>query len=356
MDKNNIGYAVLGLGVGMGHVRGAMDLRGGRLVAVCDLCEDRLAKAVDACKDSKSKDVRTYTNFTKMLNDPDVDVVSIATPSGMHAYHAIMAMNAGKHVLIEKPIDVSVARAEEIVRVWKMMGVKASCVFQCRRWPCITEVKRVLDEGKLGEVFSGLYRINWLRTDEYYAQPIASGEAWRGTWQWDGGGSLMNQGVHTTDLMQWLMGGVESVTSATKIFNHKIETEDFTSSIVRFKSGAIGNLVSTTCNGGKTTTDLQFFGTKGSVCIENTKITSWVVPGEDEAEMIAKYADGGAAVTKDAAAAQGHAFHVQDLIDAIREDRKPYIQPDEALNALKVVLAVYKSAREGREVRIDEIK
>ncbi|MCI6907618.1 MAG: Gfo/Idh/MocA family oxidoreductase [Clostridiaceae bacterium] len=355
MDKNNIGYAVLGLGIGSSHVKGTAELRGGRLVAICDLKTDRLEK-VSSELAAEGVTVKTYTNYAEMLRDPEIDAVSIATPSGMHAEHAIMAMRAGKHVLIEKPIDVSVARAEEIVRVWKMSGVKASCVFQCRRWPCVDEIRRVLAEGKLGDVFSGFFRVNWNRSDEYFAgATIASGEAWRGTWAWDGGGSLMNQGVHTADLMQWLMGGVESVTSVTKIFNHSIETEDFTSSIVKFKNGAIGNLVSTTCNGGKTSTDVQIFGTKGSIAMDAGKITSWVVPGEDEAEMIARYADGGAAVTKNAAAATGHAFHIQDLVDAIREDRKPYIQPDEALDALKVVLAVYKSAREGREVFIREM-
>ncbi len=356
MDKNNIGYAVLGLGVGVGHVKGAAHVVGGHLAAICDLKRDRLEK-VSAELAADGINVKCYQNFAEMLADPEIDAVSIATPSGMHAEHAIMAMRAGKHVLIEKPIDVCVSRAEEIVRVWKTMGVKASCVFQCRRWPAVAEVRRVLAEGKLGEVFSCLARVNWLRNDAYFTDgTIATGEAWRGTWAWDGGGSLMNQGVHTTDLMQWLMGVVESVTSVTKIFNHAVETEDFTSSIVKFKSGAIGNLISTTCNGGKTSTDIQIFGTKGSVAINAGKIAHWAVPGEDEEEMIARYADGGSGnVSQDARAATGHAFHVQDLVDAIREDRAPYIQPDEALDALRVVLAVYKSAAEGREVAISEI-
>ena len=356
MDKNDIGYAVLGLGVGVGHVKGAAHVVGGHLEAICDLQQDRLDK-VSADLAAEGIHPKTYRSFAEMLADPKIDAVSIATPSGMHAEHAIMAMRAGKHVLIEKPIDISVARAEEIVRVWKTMGVKASCVFQCRLWPGITEVRRVLAEGKLGEVFSCLARVNWLRTDEYFSTSyIASGETWRGTWAWDGGGSLMNQGVHTVDLMQWLMGGVDSVTSVTRIYNHAIETEDFTTSIVKFKSGAIGSLISTTCNGGKSSTDIQIFGTKGSVAIDAGKVAHWCVPGEDEAEIKAR-CNGPEAVqpAADGRATQGHPFHVQDLVDAIREDRKPYIQPDEALDALKVVLAVYRSAAEDREVAISEI-
>ena len=356
MEKKDIGYAVLGLGVGVGHVRGAAHVVGGHLEAICDLRQDRLDKV---CEELAAEGIhpKTYRSFAEMLRAPAIDAVSIATPSGMHAEHAIMAMRAGKHVLIEKPIDISISRAQDIVRVWKTMGVKASCVFQCRRWPAVAEVRRVLAEGKLGEVFSCLARVNWLRKDDYFSTSyIASGETWRGTWAWDGGGSLMNQGVHTVDLMQWLMGGVESVTSVTRIYNHAIETEDFTSSIVKFKSGAIGNLVSTTCNGGKTSTDIQIFGTKGSVAIDAGKLAHWCVPGEDEAEMMARCnATDAGAVATDAKAVQGHAFHVQDLVDAIRDDRAPYIQPDEALDALKVVLAVYKSAAEGREVAVSEM-
>lgn len=356
MNKNDIGYAVLGLGVGMAHVKGAAHVKGGHLEAICDLNQERLDKAVEELA-KEGITVKTYTNYAEMLRDPAIDAVSIATPSGMHAQHAIMAMTAGKNVLMEKPIDISIDRAEEIIRVWKMMGVKAACVFQNRRWPILEEVWRVLNEGKIGKVFSGLFRVNWKRTDSYFADTkIASGEAWRGTWAWDGGGSLMNQGVHTVDLMQWLMGGVESVTSVTNIFDHKIETEDFTSSIVRFKNGAIGNLISTTCNGGPGTTDIQIFGTDGAICIDGGKLVTWKVPGEDEAEMLAKFGDDPYKdVANDAKAVVGHPFHVQDLVDAIREDRAPYITPDKAIDALKVVLAVYKSAEEGREVFIDEI-
>ena len=351
MDKNNIGYAVLGLGVGMAHVRAAANLQGGRLVAVCDLKEDRLAKAREV-----KPDVLCYTSFSEMLKNPDIDAVSICTPSGMHAFHAIMALKAGKHIVIEKPIDVDLEAAKEIEKTAEMMGLKVGCVFQNRRNAVMFPMKEAIDSGRIGKVIGGFFRVNWFRDDDYFA-----GTPWRGTWKWDGGGSLMNQGVHTVDLMQWVMGGdVESVTSTIRLFNHAIETEDFTTSIVKFKSGAVATLVTTTCAYPGLGTDIQVTGTKGSIHVDASKLTLWKIGDQDEEamnkeeeEMLAKYA-GGAAASADPKAAKGQGYHVQDLVDAIREDRPVYLGPKDAVTALKIVLAVYKSAKEGREVFISE--
>ena len=229
MEKT-VGYAVVGLGVGRHHVSAAAKAEGGRLVAICDRNQERLDDV-----SAKFPEAKTYTSFEEMLKNPEIDVVSICTPSGMHADMAIQALRAGKHVLTEKPMDIVVDKIYEIDRVAKECGKKVGCIFQNRRNAVMEPIKKAVDEGRLGEIYTAFFRVNWYRSDAYF---LESG-GWRGTWAMDGGGSLMNQAVHTVDLMQWLLGDVASIRSDMRIVNHKIETEDFTSSVIKFKSGAI---------------------------------------------------------------------------------------------------------------------
>ena len=215
--REKIGYAVVGLGIGRAHMDAAAQSERAELVAVCDLIESKL----EAAK-KKYPDVRTYTDFDEMIKSDDIDVVSICLPSAMHAEYAVRAMAAGKNVLIEKPIDITVGAAMKIEEARLKYGLVAGVVHQNRYNVPMQPMKDAIDSGRLGKLILGTFAVKWYREQGYYEGN------WHGTWEMDGGGSLMNQAVHTVDLMQWLMGEVDDVTSVMGIYNHDIDTEDLT--------------------------------------------------------------------------------------------------------------------------------
>lgn len=346
-----VGYAVVGLGVGHAHVKGALEAEGCKLVALCDIRPHTLDRILEKYPEAAS--AKFYTDFAEMLKNPDIDVVSICTPSGMHADMAIQALRAGKHVLVEKPMDITVDKILAIEQVRKETGLKVGGIFQNRRNAVMEPTKKAVEEGRLGEIYTAFFRVNWYRNDEYFLH----NDGWRGTWALDGGGSLMNQGVHTVDLMQWLLGEVKSVRSIMRIVNHKIETEDFTNSIITFKNGCVANLISTTAAYPGYGTDIQLTGTNGSIHIDGDRLLVWRIKGdrmkEEEAEMLQKYGSGGTIAASDHTIVRGHSFQVQDMVDAVRFDRDPMVGPMEATKAVRIINAVYESARTGKEIVFD---
>lgn len=345
--KRKVGYSVVGLGVGMRHAAAAAKSENANLVAVCDLIQEKL----DAVKE-KYPETLTYLDFDEMLKNPDIEVVSIAVPSGMHADFAVKAMKAGKNVLIEKPVDITVEAALKIEKARQETGMKAGVVHQNRYNPDMPLMHDAVVSGKIGKVLFGDFSVKWFRTQEYYDKG-----GWRGTWEMDGGGSLMNQAVHTVDLMQWLMNSeVESVTSQTAIYNHKIDTEDFTASLIKFKSGAVATFISTTCAYPGICTGIKVYGTNGSMEADQDKLLTWKfkdAPEEEEKEMLEKYVGNAAAAALDPTLCLGHNYVVEDMINAVLEDRNPSILPMEAIKSVRIVNAVYESAKTGKTVFFD---
>ncbi len=345
MDRK-IGYAVVGLGVGTAHAKAAANSKNGKLIAVCDLLEEKL----QASKENYP-DILTYTSFDEMLKNPDIDAVSIALPSSMHADFAVKVLESGKNVLVEKPIDITVEAAQKIADAQKKTGKKAAVVHQNRNNICMRPMKEAIESGKLGKLILGTFEVKWHRTQEYY-----DNGGWRGTWAMDGGGSLMNQAVHTVDLMQWLMGEVESVTSVMGKCNHDIETEDMTTSIVKFKNGAVSTFVSTTCAYPGICTSLKVYGSLGSIESDDGNLLLWKfidAPEDEESEMLSKYNKNNGAVANDPTIVLGHQSIVEDFIDSIYYDRDPQIMPEEAIKSVKIVNAIYESARSGKTVYLN---
>lgn len=342
--ERKVGYAVVGLGVGMRHADAAAKSKNANLIAVCDLKQEKLDKIKELYPETL-----TYTDFDEMLKNPDIDAVSIAVPSGMHADFAVKAMKAGKHVLVEKPIDITVEAALRIEQARQETGMKAGVVHQNRYNPDMTPMHDAVINGRIGRVLFGDFAVKWHRTQEYY-----DNGGWRGTWEMDGGGSLMNQAVHTVDLMQWMMNSdVESVTSQMAIYNHKIETEDFTASLIKFKSGAVATFISTTCAYPGISTDIRVYGTEGSIEADQDELKLWKFKDADEneeKEMLEKYAGNGAAAALDPTLCIGHSYVVEDMINAVLEDRDPSIVPMEAIKSVRIVNAVYESAKTGKTV------
>jgi len=354
--KSKIGYAVVGLGVGMGHCDAAINSDKADLVAVCDLISEKMEKVAAKCPG-----LRMYTEFEDLLKDDAVDIISICLPSSMHAEFAVRAMEAGKHVLVEKPIDITVDAAKKIEEARVRTGKKAGVIHQNRFNLNMFPIKEAVESGRIGKVFLGTFAVKWFRNQAYY-------EGWHGTWEVDGGGSLMNQAIHTVDLMQWLMGDVESVTSHIGIFGHEIDTEDMTASLIKFKNGASATFVSTTCAYPGISTDIQLYGTGGTIEADQDILKTWKMKEfdetfaekmgidafdteEEENYMMEKYGKGNTGVLENEPAhLVGHRYMVEDMICAVLEDRDPAILPTEAMKSVRIVNAVYESAKTGKTV------
>jgi len=342
-----IGYGVVGLGMGMTHLDLAAANPNVGYVAYCDINEERMARAA-----ANHPDAVPYREFDEMIKDEKIDIISIALPTGMHAEFTIKALEAGKHVLCEKPIDINVERGLAVEEARVRTGKKVGLIFQNRNNAVIREAKKTIEDGKLGKILLGTFAVKWYRNQPYY-----DAGGWRGTWDMDGGGSLMNQSVHTVDLMQYLMGDVESVQGHYTIANHVIETEDLTTSVIKFKNGALATFVSTTCCNPNRGTYIQVYGADGCIELNGDKVEAWKPAGvtaEEEAAIIAKYDKGNAAaVAADPTLVIGHASQVNDMIDAVINDRDPQVGPMEAMKAVRIINAVYESSRTGKVIYFD---
>ncbi len=347
--SKKVGYAVVGLGVGTRHVEAAVKSENADLIAICDLKQDRLDEVKEQHNDSYP-DVLCYTSFDEMLKNDDIDAISIAVPSGIHAELAVKALEAGKHILIEKPVDITVEAAKRIEEARIKSGKLAGVVHQNRNNANMKPMYDVIRSGRLGKIYHGDFAVKWYRTQSYYE----TNGGWRGTWEMDGGGSLMNQAVHTIDLMLWLMGkDVESVTSVARIFNHDIKTEDFTTSIIRFTDGAVANFTSTTCAYPGICTDIKIYGTTGSIEADADELKMWKIEGADEneeKEMLEKYSGNAAAAALDPTLCSGHDSVIEDMICAVRDNRDPQILPMEAAKSVELINAIYESAKTGKTV------
>jgi predicted dehydrogenase len=352
MDQGTLGFGVVGLGMGMHHCKAVSEARGARLVAVCDIDHERLEPA------AAEYGVKAYSDYTAMLQDDEIDVVNIATPSGMHADMAIEGVAAGKHLLIEKPVDVDLARIQRLRRVVGEAETKVAVIFQSRTQPLNRRIKSAIDEGRFGRLVGLHTMLPSYRTDDYYRGQ----GGWRGTWALDGGGSLMNQGVHTVDLLQWLGGRVASVFGGFGVYAHDIEAEDKTAAFLRFANGALGTLNTTTVAYGGVPRIVLIHGEKGTVCTMG-ELRSWKLmddpEGEEEAELLRLYGpkderseEAAVAVDPMAVGSVGHTFQIEDLVQAVREDRDPFVTIEDAVHAVEIVNAIYESGRHNREVAI----
>lgn len=299
-------------------------------------------------------DVRAYSSPDEMLEREDLDVVDVCTPSGMHGQHAIAVMRSGRHVVVEKPMEITLPAIEEMLRVQKESGVKMAVISQHRFDSASRTIRKLLDEGALGRLVLGTAAIPWWRSQEYY-----DSGAWRGTRELDGGGVLMNQSIHSIDLLQWFMGRVESVLAYTATLAHRMETEDVAAATLRFESGALGTIAATTGAYPGIITRIEVFGSAGTAVIENDQLAILRLQ-RDETGDVGAYGAGAEAVSRAPGAAQNpsaiqtatHAEQIADMIRAIREGSTPAVDGHAARHPVEIILAIYESARTGREVRI----
>jgi UDP-N-acetyl-2-amino-2-deoxyglucuronate dehydrogenase len=291
-----------------------------------------------------------------LLARRDIDVVCVCVPSGLHAAIGVQAAKAGKHLIVEKPIDVSLAAADRLIGAAEAAGVALTVISQHRFDPGLIELKRLLGAQALGRLVLGEASTKWYRSQAYY-----DSAAWRGGYAMDGG-SVMNQGIHYIDLLLWCMGPVSEVTAVCSTQAHQIEAEDTSLAIVRFGSGAVGTILSSTAAFPGFPQRLEITGTEGTVIVEDGQIVRRALrtPGGDgpapapspASTALASTALGSAAADPAAVEAASHAAQIADLLAAVDGGREPAVSGQSAREALEIVLAVYESSRTGRPVAL----
>jgi len=342
--KDTIGFGVVGCGViAPFHVKSIEAADGAELVACCDIIEDK-AKAF--AKEHGCK--HWYRDLDDMLKQDDVQAVCICTPSGIHARNGIAVAQAGKHIMCEKPLDVTLENIDALIDAADESNVKLGGIFQRRTYPTSHLVRNAVRGGKLGKLVLGDAYLKYFRSHEYYASAD-----WRATWELDGGGALMNQGVHGIDLLLWIMGGVSQVSAFTRHLVRNIVVEDTAVAILEFETGALGVIEGTTSVTPGESTRHELHGDDGTIVLTESKIAKWHCGDETEPPETAAVDTGGGGVSDPAAiGAGGHMMLIQDLVNAIKEDREPMIPGREARRAVELILAIYQSQCTGAPVQL----
>jgi UDP-N-acetyl-2-amino-2-deoxyglucuronate dehydrogenase len=341
-----IGFGVVGAGmIAQYHAEAIAQTPGARLVAMCRANPARAAEA------EVQYGVPCEASYEALLARPEVKVVGVCTPSGMHTEQTIAAARAGKHVLVEKPMALTLADADAMISACRQAGVLLGVALQRRTDPAFVAAQAAISAGALGRLVLGSVSIPYLRTREYYESA-----AWRGTWALDGGGALMNQGIHLLDLLVWLVGDVAEAQAWMATLAHEIEVEDCLSATLRFASGALGGVVATTAAAPGYPHRVEVYGDRGGVQIEGEQIVRWESRSMPDVLGLTVHAPGsataGAGSSPRGISIDGHRRLIADMVAAIREKRQPLVPGEEGRRSLALALAIYEAGRTGRAVAL----
>ena len=340
-------YALIGGGrIAVNHMKAALN-NNLDIVAVCDIDKEKMEAILEKNNLQENKSIKKYIDYKKMIDEEKPELVSIATESGIHAEIALHCIEHGVNVIIEKPMAMSIEDADKIVELSEKKNVKVSACHQNRFNIAIQELRKAVEADRFGKISHGSIHVRWNRDHGYYDQA-----SWRGTWEQDGG-ALMNQCIHGIDLLRWMMGDeIDEVFGATRQqFHDYLEAEDVGMAVVKFKNGAIGTIEGTTNVYPKNLEEtLYIFGENGTVKIGGTStnnIDVWDFSDETEEDIQKKE-------LKEATSnvyGNGHTSLFADVVDAIENDRKPYVDAVAGRNALELVLSIYKSQKTGDVVK-----
>lgn len=344
-----IGFAIVGVGtIADFHARALAEVEGAKLVAAYSRSREKTVAF------GARHHVTAEPSLEALLARKDVDVVCVTTPSGAHAEVAIPSLYAGKHVLCEKPLEVRLDQMDAMISAARRSERHLAAIFQGRFGQGARTLKKAIRDGRFGRLTLCDAYIKWWRTQAYYETG-----AWRGTWELDGGGALMNQGIHAVDLLQFLVGMPSEVCAHTATLAHsKIQVEDTAVAALKFPNGALGVIEGATSAWPGFLKRIEISGEKGSAILEDDRLIFWKFDKEttEDDEIRAKAAQpsaiGGGASDPKAISHEGHRVQMQDLVDAIREKRAPAISGDEGRKAVQLILAIYESAKTGRKVSL----
>ena len=347
MKNGKLGFGIIGIGmISETHAAALAEQEN------CYLYGCFNAKKEKAERWAEAHHCKAFCDLAEMLADPEVDAVSIATPSGLHFDSALAAIRAGKHVLIEKPMEITEERVQQLIDEAKEHKVLLCGIFQSRFHEAPRLIKKAVEEGRFGTITLADAQFKWFRTQEYY-----DSGAWRGTWAVDGGGVLMNQGIHAIDLLLFIMGDPVEVTGYTATLAHeRIEVEDTAAAVLKFKNGAIGMIEGTTGAWPGSMKRIEICGSKGQVVLEEDSITKWEFADEqpEDAAIRTRFAastSAGGSNDPKAISCIGHIREFADFAAAIKNGTAPFVTGEEAMRSVHLIRSIYKSAETGAPVK-----
>ena len=343
------GFGIVGCGmISDFHSAAIADIKNGKLVAVSSRKAENSQRLVDRYS------IQAYSDYNEMLNRDDIDIVCICTPSGAHMEPAVAAAEAGKHVIIEKPLEITLERCDAIIESCEKANVRLCAIFNSRFSDASQLVKDTVSSGRLGQLTLGDAYVKWYRSQDYYD----SGD-WRGTMELDGGGALMNQSIHAIDFLQYVMGPVESIQAFTDTLAHKrIDVEDVAVAALRFKNGALGVVEGTTAVYPGSLKKFEFSGTKGTIVLEEEDIITWEFEEEEpeDAEIKKQFTEkksgGGGASDPRAINHDNHRRQMINLIQSIENNIPHLVDGREGRKAVEIILAIYQSSKAGKTVHL----
>lgn len=340
-------YALIGCGrISPNHIAAALE-NNLEIVALCDIEESKMDETI--VKFNLTEGVRKYTNYKEMLKKEKPELIAICTESGKHGKIALACIDAGSNLIIEKPIALSLQEGDKIIKKAKEKNIKVSACHQNRFNKSVQKIREAVEKKRFGRLLYGTAHIRWNRSEDYYKQA-----PWRGTWEQDGG-ALMNQCIHNIDLLRWMMGDeiIEVVGMTDNLMHDFIEAEDLGMALIKFSNGSYGIVEGTTNIYPKNLEEtLYIFGEKGTVKAGGKSVNlieEWQFADnlDDSEEIKEKYHENPPNIY-----GFGHNPLYTDMIDAIKNDRKPYVTAEDGRRALELVLAIYKSAAEGKSVKL----
>lgn len=341
-------YALIGCGrIATNHVKAALN-NGLEIAAVCDVIPEHMDALLEKHELQDDSSIKRYTDYKKMIEENEIELAGIATESGNHAEIALYCIAHNINIIIEKPMAMSIKDADQIIESAKIKGVKVSACHQNRFNVAVQEMRKAVEEGRFGQLSHGSIHVRWNRNQNYYTQA-----PWRGTWAQDGG-ALMNQCIHGIDLLRWMMGDeIDEVYGVTRQqFHDYLEAEDIGMAVIKFKNGAVATIEGTTNVYPQNLEEtLYLFGECGTVKLGGTStnnIDVWNFADETEDDKKNK----GLEEETSNVYGNGHTSLYGDVIDAIATGRQPYVDGHAGRNALELVLAIYKSQKEGKPVKL----
>lgn len=333
-------FAIIGTGVAAEtHAKCIEEISDAKLVAVSSPTEEKVKKF------SQIHNCDYHTDYKEMIKRKDIDVICITTPSGAHAEMGINVANSKKHVVVEKPIDISLKNARDLINACHANDVKLSVIFQHRFADDIIKLKEIIDDGRLGRINFGASHTKVYRTQEYYESAV-----WRGTRELDGGGALINQSIHYVDLLYHLAGPIKEVFAYTATRGHEIAVEDEAVASVKFKNGAIGMIEANTNAYPGFYSRLDIYGDNGSVIIQDDRIIDLAFKNGERMHLSESSAHDHNSPTIPNIL---HKRQFEDIVDAIKNDREPIVNGETGIKSLEIVLAIYESVRTGQIVKLE---
>lgn len=346
-----LGVGIIGCGmIARFHAAAIVEIPHTKLVAL----QSRNPASAEKVKQAVGSDAKYYASIEEMLQHPGLDMVIICTPSGNHLEPARLAAAAGKHVVVEKPLEITLERCDMLIEVCSKAGVNLCTIFPSRFADANVLLKQAVEQGRFGRLTLGETTVKWWRSQEYYDEG-----GWKGTQALDGGGALMNQAIHNVDLIQWLMGPVTRISAFTAMLAHeRIDVEDTAVACLQFRSGALGVIQATTSVWPGLPKTIGIHGNQGSAVVEQEDLLRWEFAREQEADaairqrFVQKVGASGGSSNPAAISHEYHRRQLADFVEAIETGRQPIVDGKEGRKAVEIILGIYESARTGRVVEL----